>query len=191
MASKLEAFIRIMRDGLKSEDGPQAGVDTTILVRIDLDALLSGIGSATIDGISQPISASSARRLAVEADLIPQVFDGRSRLLDQGESKRRFTKAQRYAILADFVGCAFPRCDIPSSMVEFHHIGQWATRHSHGKGTDIENGLPLCGFHNRLMEQGWDIRFDEHHVPWFIPPATADLWQRPVRGGNLAHPDVA
>lgn len=191
MASKLEAFIRIMRDGLKSEDGPQAGVDTTILVRIDLDSLLSGIGSATIDGIAHPISASAARRLAVEADLIPQVFDGKSQLMDQGESKRRFTKAQRYAILANFVGCAFPKCDMPSSMVEFHHIGRWATRHSHGKGTDIENGLPLCGFHNRLMEQGWEIRFDEQHVPWFVPPATVDLWQRPLRGGNLAHPDAA
>jgi uncharacterized membrane protein len=191
MESKLDALVRILRDSLKAEDGPQAGTDTTILVRIDLQDLLNGIGSATIDGIPHPISASAARRLAAEADLIPQVLDGKSQLLDQGESKRTFTKAQRYAILAAFVGCAFPNCDIPSSMVEFHHIGQWATRHQHHHGTDLQNGLPLCGFHNRLMEQGWEIRFDDDHVPWFLPPATVDWAQRPLRGGNLAHPEAA
>ncbi len=37
------------------------------------------------------------------------------------------------------------------------------------------------------MEQGWEIRFDNEHVPWFVPPATVDWAQRPVRGGNLAH----
>lgn len=187
MQSKLDALTRILRDSLKAEDGLQAGTDTTILVRIDLQDLLDGIGSATIDGVPHPISGSAARRLAAEADIIPQVFDGKSQLLDQGESKRVFTRAQRYAILAAFTGCAFPNCDIPSSMVEFHHIGQWATRHSHHSGTDLHNGLPLCGFHNRLMEQGWEIRFDDEHVPWFVPPATVDWAQRPVRGGNLAH----
>ena len=153
MESKLAAFTRIMRDALKREEGPQAGVDTTILVRIDLHDLLNEAGFATIDGIPHPISASAARRLAAEADIIPQVLGGKSQVLDQGKSKREFTKAQRYAILANYTGCAFPKCDIPSSMVEFHHIGGWKTRHQHQKGTDLENGLPLCGFHNRLMEQ--------------------------------------
>lgn len=184
--AKVLAFIGVMRDAVKAENGKQAGVDTTILVRIDLDALLSGIGSATIDGVAKPISASSARRLAAEADIIPQVLDGKSQLLDQGESKRVFTKAQRYAILAMFVGCAFPKCDIPSSMLEFHHIGRWKTRHEHECGTDLANGIPLCGFHNRLMEDGWDIRFDDARIPWFVPPVALDPTRTPIRGGNLS-----
>ena len=49
-----------------------------------------------------------------------------------------------------------------------------AKRHTHEHGTDLANGLPLCGFHNRLMEEGWDIRFDDDGIPWFIPPATLD-----------------
>jgi hypothetical protein len=191
MEARVAAFIGIMRDAVKTENGKQAGIDTTILVRIDLDALLSGIGSATIDGIAKPISASSARRLAAEADIIPQVLDGKSQLLDHGESKRVFTKAQRYAILAAFSGCAFPNCDIPSSMLEFHHVGQWATRHEHKKGTDLRNGLPLCGFHNRLMEEGWEIRFDEDRIPWFIPPAVLDPSRTPLRAGNLARREAA
>lgn len=186
MQSKVAAFIRIVRGSLKAEEGTQAGVDTTILVRIDLDALLTGIGSATIDGITKPIPASAARRMAAEADVIPQVLDGKSQVLDQGESKRVFTRAQRYAILSAYTGCAFPNCDIPSSMVEFHHIGGWATRHDHKHGTDLQNGIPLCGFHNRLMENGWEIRFDTDRVPWFVPPPSIDVFQTPVRGGNLA-----
>lgn len=189
--SKLDAFTRILRDSLKADDGAQAGVDTTILVRIDLQDLLTGLGTATIDGIETPISASAARRLSAEADLIPQVFDGNSVLLDQGESKRRFTKAQRYAILAMFIGCAFPQCDIPSSMTEIHHIGRWATRHDHGKATDLLNGIPFCGFHNRLMEQGWDVEFGHDHTPWFTPPAHLDARRTPIRGGNLRQDHAA
>ena len=191
MEAKVAAFVGIMRDAVKCENGPQAGIDTTILVRITLESLLTGIGSATLDGISTPISASAARRLAAEADLIPQVLDGRSQLLDQGESKRLFTRAQRYAILAGYTGCAFPGCDIPSSMLEFHHIGQWAKRHDHDHGTDLRNGIPLCGFHNRLMETGWDIRFDEHGIPWFIPPATLEPTRTPLHAGNLVHREAA
>lgn len=191
MEARVAAFIGIMRDAVKATDGKQAGIDTTILVRIDLDALLSGIGSARIDGIAKPMSASAARRLASEADIIPQVLGGKSQLLDQGESRREFTKAQRYAILTAFTGCAFPNCDIPSSMLEFHHVGQWAKRHDHKQGTDLNNGLPLCGFHNRLMEEGWDIEFDEERVPWFLPPAVLDPARTPLRAGNLAHRKAA
>ena len=191
MESKLDALTAILKGSLRADEGRTGGVDTTILVRIDLADLLSGLGAATIDGIQEPISAAAARRLAAEADLIPQVFDGKSVLLDQGESKRVFTKAQRYAILGMFVGCAFPKCDIPSSMAEFHHVGAWATRSKHGKGTDLLNGIPLCGFHNRLMEQGWETVFDEDHEPWFIPPATIDPARTPLRGGNHAHEAAA
>jgi Domain of unknown function (DUF222) len=185
MEAKVHAFITIMRDAIRAEHGPQAGIDTTILVRIDLDALLTGIGAATIDGIPKPISASAARRLACEANLIPQVLGGHSQLLDQGESKREFTKAQRYAILANHDRCTFPGCDIPPSMLEFHHIDRWASRHLHEEATDLHNGLPLCGFHNRLMEDGWDVSLDDRGIPWFIPPATLDPRRTPLRGSSL------
>jgi Domain of unknown function (DUF222) len=191
MEAKLDALTAVLKGSLRADDGRTGGVDTTVLVRIDLADLLSGLGAATIDGIQEPISAAAARRLAVEADLIPQVFDGKSVVLDQGESKRIFTKAQRYAILGMFLGCAFPKCDIPGSMTEIHHVGSWATRSKHRKGTDLLNGLPLCGFHNRLMEQGWEAVFDEDHEPWFIPPATLDPTRTPIRGGSLAHEHAA
>jgi hypothetical protein len=60
-----------------------------------------------------------------------------------------------------------------------------------GQGADLLNGLPLCGFHNRLMEEGWEIEFDEHRVPWFIPPAALDPARRPLRGGHLARREAA
>ncbi len=187
MQARLDALTAILRDSLRADGGRNAGVDTTMLVRIDLTDLRSGLGTATIDGVQEPISATTARRLAVDADLIPQVFDGRSVLLDQGESKWVFTKQQRYAILALYAGCVFPKCDVPGSMAEIHHIGPWATRSQHRKGTDLLNGVPLCGFHNRLMEQGWELSFDDDRIPWFTPPPHVDPTRTPVRGGHLAH----
>lgn len=191
MQAKLDALTAILRDSLRADEGRNAGVDTTMLVRIDLTDLQSGLGTATIDGVQEPISATTARRLAVEADLIPQVFDGKSVLLNQGESKRAFTRQQRYAILALYAGCVFPKCDVPGSMAEIHHIGQWATRSQHRKGTDLLNGVPLCGFHNRLMEQGWELSFDDDRIPWFTPPPHVDPTRTPVRGGHLAHSRAA
>lgn len=187
MQVKLDALTSMLRESLRADDGRNAGVDTTVLVRIDLADLESGLGSATIDGLQEPILATTARRLAVEADLIPQVFDGRSVLLDQGEAKRVFTRQQRYAIRGMFAGCVFPHCDVPGSMCEIHHVGQWAKRSEHRKGTDLLNGVPLRGFRNRVMEQGWGLSFDDDRVPWFVPPPTVDSSRTPVRGGHLAH----
>ncbi|MFD1720568.1 DUF222 domain-containing protein [Amnibacterium endophyticum] len=204
MVTRLDAFTSICKDSLRADEGDQAGVDTTVLVRIDLTDLLTGEGSATLDGIDTPISAASARRLAVNADLIPQVFGGASQLLDQGTSRRLFTKAQRYAIYAGYDGCAFPSCDLPLAMTEIHHLGRWATRHEHGRGTDLANGLPLCAFPprrhgrhaadasrrnrlrgpNRLMERGWDAELDPDGTPWFTPPIHVDRQRRRRRGSR-------
>lgn len=191
MATRLDAFASICKDSLRAEDGAQSGVDTTVLVRIDLQDLLTGEGSAVLDGVDSPISAASARRLAVEAELIPQVFGGASQLLDQGQGRRLFSKAQRYAIYAGYDSCAFPGCDLPLSMTEIHHLGRWATRHRHGRGTDVANGIPLCGFHNRLMERGWDAHLDPDGEPWFTPPAHLDPQQNPRHGHRRRVPLAA
>ncbi|UWF76630.1 DUF222 domain-containing protein [Microbacterium neungamense] len=42
---------------------------TTVVVRISLSDLQSGAGTATIDGITQPVSAATARRMAADAQV--------------------------------------------------------------------------------------------------------------------------
>jgi hypothetical protein len=82
-----------------------------IVVRMTLDSLLSGLGEARLDGIEQPISAGTARRLAAEADIIPIVLGGPSEVLDLGRARRLFSTQQKLAATELFPTCA--ACDRP------------------------------------------------------------------------------
>lgn len=79
---------------------------TTVVVRIDLDALTSGEGAGSIDGSDTPVSAGAVRRLAADAQVIPCVLGGDSEILDWGRTKRLFTPAQKLALAERDGGCA-------------------------------------------------------------------------------------
>ncbi|WP_148040130.1 DUF222 domain-containing protein, partial [Cryobacterium tepidiphilum] len=89
---RADAIVDLVRHGLSCTDrtvpGLGPGVTTTMIVRIGLDELMTGLGEAQIDGIEQPISAGTARRLAVEAEIIPMVLGGDSEVLDLGKARR-------------------------------------------------------------------------------------------------------
>jgi len=71
----------------------------TVVVRMNLDDLQTGTGSATIDGLDQPVSVSTVRRMAASGGVIPCVLGGDSEILDWGRTKRLFTRAQRLALV--------------------------------------------------------------------------------------------
>ncbi len=89
------------------------GVDATVVVTIDLDRLLRGIGLAGLD-TGGHITAAQARRLACEAGVIPAVFGGRSEVLDLGK-RRFFSRAQRLALGLRDGGCTVDSCDRPAA----------------------------------------------------------------------------
>lgn len=173
--------------GCKEEKLPLAGA--TVIVRIDHKDLENGTGSATIDGIDQPVSAAAARRMAANGGVIPWVLGGDSEILDWGRRKRFFTRAQRLALVERDGGCAM--CGLPPEMTRAHHM-RWWKRH-HGK-SDLSNGILLCdSCHHRIHDNGWEIRIDgtgvSAHV-WFIPPAYVDPARTPRLGGR-ARFDIA
>ncbi|WP_232331313.1 HNH endonuclease signature motif containing protein [Agromyces laixinhei] len=152
---------------------------TTVVVRMNLDALLDGLGHATIDGLDQPISAGTARRLAADADLIPAVLGRESLPLDVGRAARSFTRAQRLALAERDGGCA--SCGQNIGYVEAHHIRWW---HRDAGPTDLNNGVMLCSYcHHRIHREGWHIQADATAV-WFIPPAHIDPGRVPRLGGK-------
>ena len=158
----------------------------TIVVRMTLESLLSGLGEAQIDGIEQPISAKTARKLAADAQLIPAVLGGNSEVLDLGTPRRLFTRAQRIALAERDDGCAWAGCRRPPSYTEAHHIRWW----SHGGATNLNNGILLCSMHHhRVHRDGWGIRIRDN-VPWFIPPSSVDIYRTPRRGGRLPAPEL-
>ncbi|TFV95382.1 HNH endonuclease signature motif containing protein [Leifsonia flava] len=174
-----DALVEIMRHvlGCTQTIAPLAAVTT--VTRIDLDALRTGLGSGSIDGIDQPVSAGTIRRLAASADLIPMVLGTDSVPLDVGRTARLFTKTQRLALHERDGGCA--SCGQNINYTHAHHI-RWWKRH-HGP-TDITNGVLLCSFcHHMIHRDGWNIHATPTEV-WFIPPPHVDPDQVPRLGGK-------
>jgi Domain of unknown function (DUF222) len=139
-------------------EGYTHGNAATIVAHLDVDALVTGLGAATLDG-GVRISAGEARRLACEAGIVPLVLGGASVPLDLGRGQRLHTRHQRTALSAIHDTCAVGGCERPFAWCEIHHhrLG-WA----HGGRTDLDNGLPLCGYHHRRAhDPRWDLR---HHT---------------------------
>lgn len=152
---------------------------TTVVVRMNLEALLDGLGHARIDGIDQPISASTARRMAADAEIIPAVFGSDSLPLDLGRAARLFSRAQRLALAERDGGCA--SCGQNIGYVEAHHIDWWYRDRG---PTDLANGVMLCSFcHHTVHREEWRIRVTAGEV-WFIPPPHVDPQQVPRLGGR-------
>lgn len=173
--------------GCATERLPLAGA--TVIVRMTLQDLRSGTGTATIDGIDQAVSAGAARRMAAAGGVIPCVLGGESEILDWGREKRLFTRSQRLALVERDGGCAM--CGLPPEMTKAHHIRWWAR---HRGRTDLSNGVLLCETcHHRIHDNGWEIRIDGSGVAahvWFVPPAHVDPERRPRLGGR-ARVDIA
>ena len=181
-----EAIFELARHGIDCTNTEIPIRATTIVVRMTLESLLSGLGEANIDGIEQPISAGTARRLAAEAQIIPMVLGGDSEILDLGVAQRLFSRAQKIAMAERFGGCAWRNCQLPPSHTEAHHVVWWGR----SGPSDLQNGILLCSkHHHEVHRNNWmiEVRGD---VPWFIPPSTIDPRRTARRGGRPSRPTV-
>jgi 5-methylcytosine-specific restriction protein A len=174
--------------GCEQRDTPIAGA--TVVVRIDLKGLENGTGHATIDGLSAPISAGTARRIAASADIIPAVLGCDSEILDWGRKKRLFTPEQKLMLTERDGGCAM--CGAPPSHTKAHHRRWWGRD---AGPTDLANGALLCeSCHHHIHDNGWEIFVDGagvHATVWFVPPASVDPARTPRRGANRSNVLVA
>jgi hypothetical protein len=157
-----------------------AAPSTTLVVRTSLDTLMVGVGYGMIDGLNQPVSAGTIRKLAATAGIIPAVLGGDSLPLDVGRAARLFTPAQRIALAERDGGCASCGLDLPYTQA--HHINWW----NRDTGpTDLTNGVLLCPpCHTRIHNDGWIIRIDHQGQVWFIPPPHVDVDRTPRLGGK-------
>ncbi|MCB5273934.1 hypothetical protein BJG92_01460 [Arthrobacter sp. SO5] len=124
-----------------------------------------------------PVTASTVRKIACDADIIPVLLGSEGRILDIGRASRVFPPHIRKALTARDQGCAFPGCTIPATWCEAHHISYWA----HGGTTGTENGVLLCSHHHHVIhKEHWTIQ-NRTGIPWFIPPPHIDPHQKPRR----------
>lgn len=178
-----DALSAICRHALDCDRGHLPLSGAKVVVRLTLDDLEAGTGSARIDGIDQPISIAAARRMAADGGVIPWVLGGDGEILDWGRGRRLFSPAQKLALVERDGGCAM--CALPPEMTKVHHIEWWK---KHRGRTDLSNGILLCETcHHRIHDNGWEIRIDGTGVAarvWFIPPPHVDPAGTPRLGGR-------
>lgn len=133
-----------------------------------------------------PTSATTLRKIACDADIIPALLGTKGEVLDLGRKTRLFTTAQRLALVARDQGCTFPNCTIPAPWCEAHHVTYW----NHGGLTTTSNGALLCSHHHHLIHKDqWSITITDG-TPAFIPPPHIDPKQRPQRNRYFKPPPL-
>ncbi|AOT05567.1 hypothetical protein ASPU41_13675 [Arthrobacter sp. U41] len=187
----LDGLVSAAKVALAAGTLPAAGgLRPQVMVTIDYRDLLARL--ATVDGAAAPgdpmehtgnllftgpVTASTVRKIACDADIIPILLGSEGRILDIGRASRVFPPHIRKALTARDLGCAFPGCTIPAPWCEAHHIDYW----SRGGTTGTEKGVLLCSHHHHVIhKEHWTIQL-QNGVPWFIPPPHLDPRQKPRR----------
>ena len=153
-----EAFVAFLENVPDAGLPTHGGTTTSVMVTLDLDTLLTGLGTATTS-TGDRITAEQARRLACQARIIPVVLGRQGEVLDLGRSARLFSPAQRKALAVRDKECTVDGCSIPAAWCEAHH---WRQPWSRGGRTDLADGKLLCSFHHhRAHDPAW---ITHHHA---------------------------
>jgi len=141
----------------------------TVIVRVNQTDLEDGTGFGLVDGLEQPISIGTVRRMAGGGGVTRWVCGDDGEILHWGRRRRLFSEPQRLALRERDGGCAF--CGLPPGMTKAHHIDWW--KRDRGK-TDLDNGVLLCETcHHLIHDNDWGIRIDGQGIRakvWFLPP---------------------
>lgn len=182
---RVDGIRLVAKHAIKADDGQVGGTAVTMLVTIPLDALTSGLGTSALPDCGTEISASVARMLAADAEIIPVVLGGKSQPLDLGLGRRFFTMAQRRAMAIRDGGCVGPACDAPPSWCDGAHI-----RPAGYGATSLDNGVLLCWRCHLLLDtQGWQLERVEERW-WWTPPPWIDSSGRKRPGGRIPPIDL-
>ena len=121
----------------------------TLVIVADYDLVAGQLRDARlIDGT--PLAPSELLRLALDADILPALFDTKGQPLWLGHKYRHATTAQRIALAVRDKGCAV--CGASNSFCQAHHVIHW----ENGGPTDIDNLCLLCSdcHHKQIHELG-------------------------------------
>ena len=173
-----DALVHLL-DRTGGDENAGAGMRPRVVVTVGLRALRDRIGGGTLEATGEPISASSARRMACDAEVVPVVLGGASQPLDIGRAQQIVPRHLRRALRVRDGSCAFPGCDRPLGASHAHHCQHWAE----GGPTSLDNLVLLCAGHHRLLHaEHWTARINPHGLPEFIPPRSVDPSRTPRPG---------
>ncbi len=144
---RYDAVLTVLARGLAGGDTTPTTPKATVVVTIAWDTLrqqLTGTGTTATGDVLSP---ATVRRLACQAQLIPQVLGSDREVLDQGRARRLVTPGQRLALAHRDQGCTFPGCNTPQAWCDAHHVVHW----SRGGASDLTNYALLCRRHHTLV----------------------------------------
>ena len=130
-------------------DGKSAGTD--LLVIADFDVIKQQLDNPRLaDG--SPIPVVELHRLALEANLLPSIFDTKAQDMWLGRKQRTASEAQRVALIARDQHCI--GCSANPLWCRAHHIIWW----SKNGPTDVDNLVLVCDdCHHKIHDHGWQV----------------------------------
>lgn len=139
---------------------------TNLLVLADFDVIKQQLVNARLaDGT--PIPVTELRDLAVDADILPSIFNSETQNLWLGRSRRTASEAQRIALTARDEHCI--GCQANPLWCRAHHIIWW----SHDGKTDFNNLLLVCdACHHKIHDQGWQVHQHPKTRKFYLKPPT-------------------
>ncbi|HYO36763.1 MAG TPA: DUF222 domain-containing protein, partial [Geodermatophilus sp.] len=148
-----DALVQLADNALATGSAPVLRtVKPHVAVRIDLDDLATGEGTATT-GFGAVISAARARWLACDGRISRVVFGPDGVPLDVGREQRLVSGALRRAVELRDGGCVFTGCDAPSHWADVHHLVHWID----GGDTSLDNSALLCERHHTKVHHGYRV----------------------------------
>ncbi len=128
-------------------------------------------------GDGTPIPIGEIAQIAVDAEVLPAIFEAATGDLRMGRSRRTATDLQRAALALRDKGCV--GCGIAPERCQHHHIDHW----QHGGPTDYANLVTVCvDCHNvKIHQQGFTAQWDTNNSRYGLQPPTQPTDQPPTQ----------
>ena len=154
-------------------DGKSAGTD--LLVIADFDVIKQQLDNPRLaDG--SPIPVVELHRLALEANILPSIFDTKAQDLWLGHRLRTASEAQRVALIARDQHCI--GCKANPLWCRAHHIIWW----SKNGPTDVDNLVLVCDdCHHKIHDHGWQV---------YQHPTTGKYQLKPPNPTDVTNPST-
>ncbi|MCQ3813281.1 MAG: HNH endonuclease, partial [Acidimicrobiia bacterium] len=149
-------------------------VGTDLLVIADFDVLKQQLENPRlVDG--SPIPITELHKLALEANLLPSIFDTKTQDMWLGRRVRTATEAQRIALIARDQCCI--GCGANPLWCQAHHIIWW----SKNGPTNLENLVLVCNdCHHKIHDDGWQVHKHPKTGKYYLKPPTQPKDNRPT-----------
>ena len=164
-----DAITQIMLD-----PGAKRHAGASLIVVADYDILNRRLTNGRLaDGTPVPIAEIA--KIAVDAQLLPTIFEAATGDLRMGRANRTATDIQRAALALRDKGCV--GCGIPPERCQHHHIEFWR----HDGHTDYWNLVTVCpDCHNdKIHQQGFTVEWNPNHVRFGLQPPKPPNGQPP------------